>query len=161
MNFYSLLKNSAFIAPTILLLTTIYTTVISPYAYRPCESDMSDESLIEEAVLGYISYFFLNDYEAMEVHLHDRLSKRGVNADGTLSAEYPKEALKDLMANKPALPKEHQKNEIINITIHTNVATVIMETGYPNTRWKEYIHLAKLDGKWIIMDVFWDFESEP
>ena len=96
----------------------------------------------------------------MEVHLHDRLSKRGVNADGTLSAEYPKEALKELMENKPALPKELQKNEIIDITIHTNVATIIMETGYPNTRWKEYIHLAKLDGKWIIMDVFWDFETE-
>ena len=147
-----------FVFSVVVSLNSYNATVLSPRMINDCNAN--EESEIKEAVLGYISNFFLNDYEAMEIHLHDRLSKRGVNADGSLSAEYPKEALKELMTKKPVLPIEHQKNEIIEVNIHTNVATVILETGYPNTRWKEYIHLAKIDNKWIVMDVFWDFETK-
>ena len=128
--------------------------VLSPRLISPC----SEEAPVKEVVLGYITNFFLNDYDQMEGYLHDRLSKRGVNSDGQISQEYPKDAIKELMENKPALPSELQKNDILEVNVYTNIATVIMETGYPNTRWKEYIHLAKVNGKWVIMDVLWDFE---
>lgn len=118
------------------------------------------EEEIEEAIIGYITNFFLNEYDEMEVFLHDRLSKRGINADGRLSPEYPKEQLKILMENKQAMPLQMQKNEVSNILVYENVATAILDTGYPNTRWKEYIHMAKIDGEWLIMDVFWDFETK-
>ncbi len=124
---------------------------------RPIENP--DKKQVEEVILGYIENFFLNDYEKMEVFLHERLSKRGVNIDGTLSGDYSKEDLRTMLSNNRAMPLSMQKNIVSEIFIDQRVATAVLETGYPNTRWKEYIHLAKLDGKWIIADVFWCFEN--
>jgi len=121
--------------------------------------DISEEKKVESVIKNYIENFFTNNYDKMEVSLHDRLSKRGVNQQGKLSDEYPKEALKKLMETQRAFPLKYQKNVISDIKINNRVATAIMETGYPKTRWMEYIHLAKLDGKWIITDVFWCFNK--
>lgn len=96
----------------------------------------------------------------MEVFLHERLSKRGVNADGTLNFDVSKEDLRIMMSNKRAMPLSMQKNTVSKIFIDQNrVATAVLDTGYPKTRWKEYVHLAKLDGKWVIADIFWCFEN--
>ena len=124
------------------------------------QKDTTVEAAVQEVILGYITNFFLNDYEKMEVHLHERLSKRGVLQNGQLSEDFSKEKLKALLKTNRPLPLEYQKNEITRIEIYGNVATAILETGYPSVRWTEYIHLAKLEGKWIIMDVFWSFYEE-
>lgn len=123
------------------------------------QNNEQEKQEIKTAVLGYIENFFLNDYNNMEKHLHDRLAKRGVNQDGTLSEEYPKPALKALMNNKQALPLNLQSNKVDSIFIDRNFASAILSTGYPGLKWKEYIHLAKLEGEWLIMDVFWNFEE--
>jgi hypothetical protein len=119
----------------------------------------SEEEQIEAAIQGYIVNFFLNKYDEMEVHLHEELSKRGVNSNGKLNENVSKAALKEMMQNKQVLPLSSQKNVVTEIKIDKRVATAILDTGYPRTRWKEYVHLAKLDGKWVIMDVFWCFEK--
>ena len=134
---------------------TIFFLVVIPLTIY---SQASDDKQVENVIIGYISNFFINDYDEMEVYLHDRLSKRGVNQNGKLSPEYPKEELKKLMENKTIFPLKHQRNIVSSIKVYNRVATAILETGYPKTRWKEYIHLAKLDGKWIITDVFWSFD---
>ena len=118
-----------------------------------------EESVITSVISGYIENFFVNDYDKMESNLHADLSKRGINPDGALSDNYSKEDLRKLMENKPPLPLSKQLNTIRDIKIHNRVATAVLETGYPNTRWKEYIHLIMLDGKWIIADVMWCFDK--
>ncbi|NQZ75546.1 MAG: nuclear transport factor 2 family protein [Ekhidna sp.] len=136
---------------------TLYLALVLSFFYS--KSQATDEDQIAKCIEGYITNFFLNDYSKMEVNLHERLSKRGVNQDGKLSEDYSKSDLKELMQTKPALPFEIQKNTISNIEVSNRVATAILDTGYPRTRWKEYIQLAKLDGNWIIMDVLWCFEK--
>ncbi|MBO6523426.1 MAG: nuclear transport factor 2 family protein [Balneolaceae bacterium] len=124
------------------------------------QTETSDKEEIERAIIGYIENFFLNDYEKMEVFLHDRLSKRGINADGSLNVDVSKQDLKTMMSNKWAMPLTMQKNTVSKIFIDKqHVATAVLDTGYPNTRWKEYINLAKIDGKWVLLDIFWCFEN--
>ena len=117
-----------------------------------------DNIEIETVITNYIQSFFLNDYTKMDKSLHERLSKRGMDNKGVLSEDYSKNDLKVLMGNKKPLPLSQQSNRVSGIFIDRNFATAILDTGYPSTRWKEYIHLAKIDGVWIIMDVFWNFE---
>lgn len=124
------------------------------------QNDTTTEAAIEKVISGYIINFFLNDYEKMEVHLHERLSKRGVLQNGKLSEDFSKEKLRALLKTNRPLPLEYQKNEITRIEIYGNVAVATLETGYPSARWTEYIHLAKLEDQWIIMDVFWSFYEE-
>lgn len=64
-----------------------------------------------------------------------------------------------MIQNKQVLLLTAQKNIVADIRIDKRVATAVLAMGYPRTRWKEYMHLAKLDGKWVIMDVFWSFEK--
>ena len=124
------------------------------------QGSMHKETLeIERVVKGYIENFFLNEYDKMEVFLHERLAKRGVNSDGELSPDYSRKAFKELMGTKPAMALKYQKNLVKEIKINNRAATAILETGYPKIRWKEYIHLVKLDGKWIILDVAWCFDK--
>lgn len=119
----------------------------------------SEKSKVEKVVKGYIENFFINDYDKMEVFLHEKLAKRGVNQDGKLSPDYSKEDLKELMKNKRVFPLEYQRNKVRDIKINSRVATAVLETGYPKARWIEYIHLVKLKGKWIILDVVWCFNK--
>ncbi len=148
-----------FVIP-ILIIIAIMLAIVFQLTGQTTEKKLSvEEKKIEAVINGYITNFFLNEYEEMEGHLHERLSKRGVNQDGKLSPDYSKAALKDLMNNKRAMPLKMQKNVIHDIEINNRVATAVLDTGYPNTRWKEYIQLAKLEGNWIIMDVLWCFEN--
>ncbi len=119
-----------------------------------------ENELIEKSVLNYIENFFENKFEEMKTSLHPRLAKRGLNPDGTLSEDFPLEKLKELMDSKRAFPKEHQKNKVEDIVVFGNMAKASLITGYPKTRWVEYIHLVKLDGKWQIINVFWDFKKK-
>lgn len=117
----------------------------------------ADTVLIEKSVLNYIENFFENKFEAMDESLHPRLAKRGLNPDRTMSGDFPPAALKTLMANKQPFPVRAQKNKVTNIKVFRNAATATLVTGYPNTRWVEFIHLTKTEGKWKIINVFWEF----
>lgn len=119
-----------------------------------------EEQKIEATILAYIENFFINNYDEMEKHLHDRLAKRGIDQAGELSDDFPKSVLKELMTNKQPLPLRLQKNKVDSIFIDQKMASAVLTTGYPSVKWKEYIHLAKLKGKWIIMDVFWIFDQK-
>ncbi|MEL7123012.1 MAG: nuclear transport factor 2 family protein [Bacteroidota bacterium] len=123
------------------------------------QNEGNEEKAIEKVILGYIENFFTNDFEEMEIYLHERLAKRGINQGGRLSKEFSKSELKALMNSKQALPLKYQSNKVDSIFIDRSFSSAILSTGYPNVKWKEYIHLAKLDGKWQIMNVFWNFDK--
>jgi hypothetical protein len=117
----------------------------------------ADSTLIKKVVLNYIENFFENKFEAMNESLHPRLAKRGLNPDRSISDDFPPEALKTLMENKQPLPLKAQKNKVTNIKVFRNAASVALVTGYPRTRWVEFIHLTKVEGEWKIINVFWEF----
>ncbi|MCE7996708.1 MAG: nuclear transport factor 2 family protein [Roseivirga sp.] len=121
------------------------------------QAQEADTVLIEKTVLNYIENFFENKFEAMNESLHPRLAKRGLNIDRTMSDDFPPSGLKKLMESKQAFPVSAQKNKVTQIKVFRNVATATLVTGYPRTRWVEFIHLTKIDGKWKIINVFWEF----
>jgi len=114
---------------------------------------------IQETIHNYIENFFENNFEEMNKSIHPRLAKRGLNQDGTLSTDFPPEKLKELMETKPKFEKKNQYNVVKDIVIFGNMASASLKTGYPKTRWTEYIHLVKLNNEWKIINVFWDFEK--
>lgn len=121
-----------------------------------------DKAGIEAAVLGYIENFFENNTEEMIKHLHPQLAKGGVSKKRGEEVYFYEamsiDQLKELMASKPALPKEQQDNEVIILDVFRNTASVRLETGYPNRmRWIEYIILSKTDDQWLVNNVMWDY----
>ncbi len=137
----------------ILLFLTI--TLIT-YGIHAQETS-TDSQAIESSILNYIENFFENNFEEMNTSLHPRLAKRGLNPDGTLSDDFPPSKLKELMSQKPPLPLEKQSNKVKDVAIFGNMASATLITGYPKLRWKENIHLVKMDNNWQIINVFWEF----
>lgn len=124
------------------------------------QSTIIETHSIETNVLNYIENFFENNYDEISKSLHPRLAKRGLNPDDTLSEGFPIEELKRLISTKEKLPIKYQKNVVEDITIYGNMARTSLKTGYPKTRWTEYIHLVKQEEKWKIINVFWVFKKK-
>ena len=121
------------------------------------QQETNESKAIEKTILNYIENFFENNFEEMNKSLHPRLAKRGLNPDRTLSDDFPPQKLKELMETKQIFPLKNQKNIVENIAVFGNMAKASLATGYPKTRWIEYIHLVKIDNEWKIINVFWEF----
>ena len=68
------------------------------------------------------------------------------------------EELKKMMTSKKALPKQEQINTVEILDVFRNTASVKLTTGYPKRmKWIEYIHLVKVEGKWKIANIVWDY----
>jgi len=119
----------------------------------------TENAAIEKTILNYIENFFENNYDAMNASLHPRLAKRGLNPNGMLSDDFPPEKLKELMSTKRKFEVKNQDNVVEDITVFGNMASASLRTGYPKSRWTEYIHLMKQEGNWKIINAFWEFEK--
>jgi hypothetical protein len=137
----------------------IILAILSISVASQAQSIADENAVIEKTILNYIENFFENNYDAMNESLHPRLAKRGLNQDSTLSDDFPPEKLKELMLTKQKFKIEHQYNVVESITVYGNMASASLKTGYPKTRWTEYIHLVKLEGNWKIINVFWEFKK--
>ncbi|GAB5524477.1 MAG: hypothetical protein Roseis2KO_23490 [Roseivirga sp.] len=141
-----------------ILPLTLLVTIVSFQS----QAQEEDTVLIEKTVLNYIENFFEKKFEAMNESLHPRLAKRGLNPDRTMSGDFPPAALKTLMESNQFFPVSAQKNKVTNIKVFRDVATATLVTGYPRTRWVEFMHLVKVEDKWKIINVFWEFfEKKP
>jgi hypothetical protein len=53
-----------------------------------------------------------------------------------------------------ATPKEKQRKDISILDIYGNMASVRLEAS----AWVDYMHLAKTDGKWVIVNILWELK---
>lgn len=118
---------------------------------------VAQEKAVEKAVLTYIENFFENKFEEMNAVLHPRLSKRGLNPNGKINEDLPPAKLKEMMQKKRALPLAKQQNKVVDIRVFNKTAQATLITGYPKMKWKEYITLVQMNGKWKLIDVFWEY----
>jgi len=113
---------------------------------------------IKKAALDYIEGWYGSSPERMERALHPELAKRAVhNVDGAdqlrpVTFERMLELVKSKGEDKEAL--DNIECEILDI--HGNMATV--KTVSPD--FIDYLHLAKWEGQWKIINALWEFTPE-
>ncbi len=138
-------------------LLLIVTVVLGTSVANAQNNVAEEEKAVSEAVLNYIENFFENKFDEMNASLHPRLAKRGLNPDGTMYEDLPPAKLKEMMSKKKPLALEHQKNLVDQISVFGKMASASLTTGYPNMKWKEYVHLVKDNGQWKIINIFWEY----
>ena len=144
----------------LILFVLVGTSTI--YFLKAQEMNEEDHTLIKKATLGYIENFFENNFEEMSFFLHPELAKRGISKKRGIEEYYfenlSMEELKKMMTSKKALPKQEQINTVEILDVFRNTASVKLTTGYPKRmKWIEYIHLVKVEGKWKIANIVWDY----
>lgn len=129
------------------------------------EDKMNDEKEeVQSAILDYVEALYLVDSTRIVASVHPELRKRGYWYNKEKGEYYDNldmtfEQLRKLAGSwnvkgDNATRNSPKKIEIYDINDRTASAKLTAEWGI------DYFHLAKLDGKWMIMNVLWQSIKE-
>jgi hypothetical protein len=131
----------------------------SAFAYAAPAQAQTPEDLaaIEKAALDYIQGYYSGSPERMERALHPELAKRivRVGEDGEPVLEnMTAQTLIDIagrMAQRP-VPEEEWVDDVKILDVYENTAAVRIDAS----QWIDYLHLARWNGEWKIVNVLWE-----
>jgi hypothetical protein len=124
------------------------------------KAQKNDTLAIKEAVLNYIEGYYKADQKRMQKALHPELAKRIVFKDSSGSMIRHMGATELLFStarNKNANvlnPDKPFSADIRIFDIFNKVASVKVTTN--KFKFIDYLHLAKVDGEWKIINVLWE-----
>ncbi len=122
----------------------------------------ADSAGIRAAALDYIEGWYSADGARMERALHPELAKRIVLTDpasgrSRLSQMSAMTLVQSTRAGGGSkTPAERQRKDVFVLDIYENAASAkIVASG-----WVDYLHLAKWNGDWKIVNVLWELTPE-
>jgi len=122
----------------------------------------ADSTAITQAALDYIQGYYTGNAERMERALHPDLAKRIVrtNPANNRSALEQMSAMTlvqitRMMAQRP-VPEDQQRSEVKILDVFGNVASVRIDAAM----WIDYLHLAKWNGEWKLVNVLWEMRPQ-
>jgi hypothetical protein len=122
----------------------------------------ADSAAIRATALDYVEGWYTGDAARMERALHPELSKRIVNTN-------PQNGRSNL-GNQGAMtlvqstrngggkntPAEQQQKDVVILDIFGNAASVRATMS----GWVDYMHMARWNGRWVIVNVLWELKPE-
>jgi hypothetical protein len=122
----------------------------------------SDAEQIKQTALDYIEGFYEGDAARMERALHPELAKRIVNTDERGRSVFNHMGAMRLVqltrvSSGKDIPKEKQQKDVTVLDIFGNAASAKIIAA----DWIDYLHLAKWNGKWVIINVLWELKPKP
>lgn len=121
----------------------------------------ADQAAIKQTALDYIEGWYEGDAERMERALHPDLAKRIVmtNPEGRsmlqqMSAMGLVQGVK--RGGGKTTPKERQQKDGTILDSFENAASVKVVAS----DWIDYLHIAKFNGRWVIVNVLWELKPK-
>ena len=147
---------------TFLLLLLLIATSWTLNARAQTPAADANRDAIKQTALDYIEGWYEGNAERMERALHPELAKRIVqtNAQGrsrldSMSAMSLVQGVK--RGGGKDTPKEKQEKDVIILDVFENAASVkAVMSG-----WIDYLHMAKFNGRWVIVNVLWELKPQP
>ncbi len=117
----------------------------------------STSAAIRQAALDYIEGWYGGDAARMERALHPELAKRIVRADSTGGDWISSMGASQLIAGSRAgfgqeVPAAERKTLVTILDVFGNTASAKIDAG----AWIDYLHLARVNGRWVIVNVLWE-----
>jgi hypothetical protein len=117
----------------------------------------SAEEAVVQAVLDYFEGWFDGDAERMERALHRELAKRSLRQLDRDSAELRSVTKEQMVAwtaegeGRSVDPGGDRGIEVDVVDLYGNIATVVVRSPV----YREYLHLARTDAGWKIVNALW------
>lgn len=122
-------------------------------------STSAENDAIKQTALDYIEGWYEGNPERMERALHPDLAKRIVNTNpqgrsqlGQMSAMSLVQGVK--RGGGKDTPKEKQLKDVTILDVFGNAASVKIVAS----DWIDYLHMAKWNGRWVIVNVLWELK---
>jgi hypothetical protein len=116
----------------------------------------SDEAAVVAVALDYFDGWFEGDASRMDRALHPGLAKRSLRQVDPESAELrslTKERMVELTAAGEGKGDDPKRIDVEVVDLYGNIASVIVRSGI----YREYLHLARTDEGWKIVNALWHF----
>src|SRR4051812_4571888 len=132
----------------------------APYTAPLHAQTAADSAGIRAAALDYIDGWYAADGARMERALHPELAKRNVFSDTTgRSRLIQMSALTLIQGTRNGggsqIPAPQRSDSVRILDIYRGAASVRIRAA----TWIDYLHLAKFNGQWRIINVLW--ENDP
>ena len=126
------------------------------------ETPEADLEAIKQTALDYGQGWYEGDAERMERALHPDLAKRALFPDPRtgkgkidhLSALGLVQATKKGYGTKT--PPDQRRTDVTILEVYGNAACVKLMMH----DWVDYMHMSKIGGRWVIVNVLWEFSPE-
>jgi hypothetical protein len=117
----------------------------------------ADSAGIRQAALDYIGGYYDGDGARMERAVHSELAKRIVRTGENGRSQLSQMSAMTLVLGTRAgggrdTPAADRHQDVTILDIYQNAASArIYASG-----WVDYLHLAKWNGRWVIVNVLWE-----
>jgi hypothetical protein len=117
----------------------------------------ADSSAIRAAALDYIEGYYEGNGARMERAVHPELAKRIVRVNDQGRSRLDQMSAMTLVMGTRAgggsdTPTADRRKDVTILDIYHNAASAkIYASG-----WVDYLHLAKWNGRWVIVNVLWE-----
>ncbi len=115
---------------------------------------MKDKELIVQIALDYIEGWYQGDSERMKRALFVHLAKRRITPDGEIWQVDKEWMVEATAAGRGRIENPAQgRKEITVLDLTETMASVKIISE----KFVDYLHLAKYDGQWVIVNALWDY----
>lgn len=130
--------------------------------YAQTASSDDDNKAIKQAALDYIEGWYEGNAERMEQALHPDLAKRIVMTNPQGRSQLQQMSAMGLVQGVKRgggkdTPKDRQLKDVVILDVFRNAASVKIVAS----DWIDYLHVAKFNGRWVIVNVLWELKSQP
>jgi hypothetical protein len=120
----------------------------------------ADSAAIRATALDYVEGWYTGDAARMERAVHPELAKRIVQTDDRGRSRLGQQSAMTLVTNTRTAegrqtPPEQQIKNVRILDIFGNSASVRAEMS----GWIDYLHVAKWNGQWKIVNVLWELKK--
>ena len=142
------------------LLSVSLLLILASAAHAQTTAPNTDAAAIRQTALDYIEGWYEGNAERMERALHPELAKRIVrtNAQNNQSRLDQMSAMSLVQGTRRGggknTPKEQQQKDVTILDVYENVASVKIIAS----DWIDYLHVAKFNGRWVIVNVLWELK---
>lgn len=121
----------------------------------------ANDAAIKQTALDYIEGWYEGNAERMERALHPDLAKRIVRSNQQGNSRLDQMSAMSLVQGTKRgggkeTPKEKQIKEVTILDVFENAASVKIVAS----DWIDYLHVAKFNGRWVIVNVLWELKPQ-
>lgn len=121
----------------------------------------ADREAIRQTALDYIEGWYEGNGDRMERALHADLAKRIVRINDKRQSMLQQMSAMGLVQGVKRgggkdTPKQRQEKEVTILDVYHNAASVKVVAS----DWIDYLHIARFNGRWVIVNVLWELKPQ-